>query len=455
MDAIFRFAEHVAGTGYDDLPPAAVAAAKTFILDTLGVGIAGSGGPWTNELVEVQASFGRGAEARVWGRGDRLPAPAAAMCNGYQIHNSEFDCVHERAVIHPMTVAMAAALAVAEREGGIGGRELIAAAVLGVDVACHLGVASKSKLKFFRPATAGAFAACAAIGKLRGFDAARVRNAMSIAYGQLCGTMQAHTEGSILLGMQIGFNARNAVIACDMAARGLEAPQGVLEGPFGYLRLFEGEYELAPVLADLGRVWRITEVAHKPFPSGRATHGIADAVLSLQREHGFEAGEIERAVTRVPPLTHHLVGRPIRDGMGANYGRLCAAYVAARLLLKGSIGVEDFSAEALAAPDVLALGRRFDIGIDDNPDPNALTPVSVEVVLKGGARHATTVEVVYGNPAKPLSREAHLDKFRRNWRAAARPLDEATAERQIELVDGLEGVDDVGVLVDQMVPRSA
>lgn len=453
MDAIHRFAEHVAGTGYDELPPAAVAAAKTFILDTLGVGVAGSSGPWTEQLVAVQAGFGRAEDARVWGRGDRLPAPSAAMCNGYQIHNSEFDCVHEAAVLHPMTVALAAALALAEREGGVGGRELIAAAALGVDIACHLGVAATSGLRFFRPATAGAFGACAAIGKLRGFDAEAVRNAMSIAYGQLCGTMQAHSEGSILLGMQIGFNARNAVVACDMAARGLEAPENVLEGPFGYFRLFEAEYDLKPALDVLGRVWRITEVAHKPFPSGRATHGIADAVLSLQQAHGFAAEEVERVEARIPPLTHHLVGRPIKDGMTANYGRLCAAYVTARLLIKGGIGVEDFSAEALVDPEVLALGRRFDIRIDDNPDPNALTPVSVDVVLQGGARHSMTVDVVYGNPAKPLTREAHLDKFRRNWRAAARTLDEAAGERLITLVDELETVDDVSLLVDEMTPR--
>ena len=35
----------------------------------------------------------------------------------------------------------------------------------------------------------------------------------------------------------------------------------------------------APVLRDLGKVWRISEVAHKPFPCGRATHGVLDGVL--------------------------------------------------------------------------------------------------------------------------------------------------------------------------------
>ena len=96
-----------------------------------------------------------------------------------------------------------------------------------------------------------------------------------------------------------------------MAGRGLAGPQAVLEGPFGYFPLFEGEHDLAPCLAVLGETWRITEVAHKPFPSGRATHGVVDAVLRLVETHGFDAVEVESVTARVPPLTHRLVGRPL------------------------------------------------------------------------------------------------------------------------------------------------
>ena len=67
-----------------------------------------------------------------------------------------------------MAVLLAAALAHAERAGGVSGRDLLTAVVLGVDVGTGLGVASKAPLRFFRPATAGAFAATAAIGKLDG-----------------------------------------------------------------------------------------------------------------------------------------------------------------------------------------------------------------------------------------------------------------------------------------------
>lgn len=451
MDAIERFAVHVAGTRYDDLPPKAVDAARTFVLDTLGVGAVGSAGPKVEELIEAAAAWGGTGPARAWVRGTRLPAWAAAMVNAYQIHNSEFDCIHEAAVVHPMTVVLAAALAEAERTGAVSGRDLIAAVVLGVDVACHIGGASRARMRFFRPGTAGAFGATAALGRLRGFDPPRLVNALSIAYAQLCGTMQAHHEGSMLLGFQIGFNARNAVMAADLAERGLEGPKAVLEGSYGFFALFEGAHALADSLARLGRDWRIAEVAHKPFPCGRATHGVVDAVLRLRTEQGLAPSDVTHVTLRVPPLVHQLVGRPITEDMSVNYARLCARFVAAAALERGLVAVEDFRPGRLTDPALLALAGRIAVEIDDNPDPNALTPVTVEIET-GGGRHRATIEAVYGAPANPMSRDDQLAKLRRNWEAATPDLDPDGAETLIALVDRLEEIADVRALVDTLVP---
>lgn len=451
MDAIGAFADHVVRTTYADLPAEATLATKTFILDSFGVAVAGSAAPLARELVETAGCWGRGEDARVWVRGTRLPAPAAAMCNAYQVHNSEYDCVHEAAVVHPTAVMLPAATAHAERTGDVSGRDYLTAVALGIDVAAGLGVASKSALKFFRPATAGAFAATAAIGKLMGFDRATLIHAFAIAYGQLSGTMQPHTEGSPLLAMQIGFAARNAIVACDLAANGVTGPKNLLEGQFGYYPLFEGDHDLAPVLAGFGKTWRITEVAHKPFPSGRATHGVLDGLLRLMRAHGFSAGEVARVACVVPPLTHHLVARPAHAAMAVSYARLSAPYVLATALLRGTVGLDDFTPEALADPKRLSLAARITIASDAGPDPNALTPVTVTVRLEDGCELGITVDQVYGSPAKPLSRAAHLAKFRENWVAGANPLSEAAGEALIALVDDLEAVGDVRELVDRMV----
>ena len=379
----------------------------------------------------------------------------AADWLGYQIHNAEFDCVHEGAVVHTFTVPVAAALAWAEREGGVGGRDFLTALALGVDVACHLGVASKSQLRFFRTATAGAFGAAAAIGRLAGFDTGTLVNAFGAVLGQLSGTMQAHIEGSPMLGMQVGFNARNAIVACDMATRGLAAPESVLEGPFGYFPLFEGEHALGPVLGELGETSRVTEVSHKPYPCGRATHAVVDACLGFRERLGLDrAGRdvVEQVTARVPPLVHRLVGRPVTDDMDVNYARLCCRYVAASALLRGRVVPEDFRPAALRDPDILEFARRVDVIVDGNPDPNALVPVTVEVNLRDGRSDTERVDVMYGNPARPMTRVAQLEKFSRNCAAAARPIAPEAAERVIAAVARLESLSDVTALVDDLVP---
>jgi aconitate decarboxylase len=448
MDAIAAFADHVVRTRFRDLPSNAIEAAKTFILDTLGVGIAGSTGPMARELAEMQESGGDRGQPRVWGNGKRLPAPAAAMCNAYQVHNSEFDCVHEEAVVHAMTVVLPVALAGAERMQGVGGKDLITAVALGVDVAAGLGVAANTGLRFFRPATAGGFGGTAALGKLMGLDQRAMINAFSIAYGQCSGTMQAHTEGSALLAMQVGFNARNAVVACNLAARGFDGPKNVLEGPFGYFKLIETSGAPARVAQELGRHWFITELAHKPFPSGRATHGIIEACLELQQRHGYQAAAIDRVTARVPPLVHHLVGRPLLEDMSINYARLCARYLAAYALLKGGVGYEDFTSQAYRDAQRQALAQRILIEVQDAGDPNALTPIEVEIDLYDGTRHTARLDVVLGNPAKPLSRDDQLQKFQRNCQSAARPLPRDAVERLIERIDCLEEVADVAEVAD-------
>ncbi len=151
----------------------------------------------------------------------------------------------------------------------------------------------------------------------------RLRDAIGIYYGQCAGTMQAHTEGTPQLAMQMGFAARSAVTAVELARRGMPGPRAPITGVFGYFALFDGAADPAP-FDELGRAWRITEVSHKPFPSGRATHGGIDALQRLIGEDGVIAEQMVDCRFHVPPLTARLVGRPAMEGMTAGYaGSAC------------------------------------------------------------------------------------------------------------------------------------
>jgi 2-methylcitrate dehydratase PrpD len=442
-----RLVEHVTMQAHASLPPAAVAAAKTFVLDSLGVALAGTRVPLVATLKSVAASWGDGEAARIWGTGERVPAATAAFINGYQIHNQEWDCVHEPAVVHPMAVVLATLLAWAEARGGVSGQRLLSGCVLAVDVAATIGSATRSPLRFFRPAMCGALGATAGIAAMLRLDATTTRSALGIACSQLSGTMQAHVEGSPVLPMQIGFNTRAALLAIELATRGVQGPADFLEGPYGYYALFDPDWEPAAYAA-LGETWRITELSHKPFPSGRATHGGVDGALTLRALHGFELQQIREIRVFAPPLVRQLVDRRPAPDMAASYARLCLPFVTATALLQGTVGVDDFDAAALRDPARQALAARIRVLPDSSSSLNTLAPQRVEIDVDDGRQLALDLPAVLGSPGRPLGRERHLAKFRLAVSSGRQPLPASAAETLIATVDALEQLDDVRRLVD-------
>lgn len=441
---------HVTTQRFEHLPPRAVEATRTFLLDSLGVALSGSRVPLVADLKAVAAAWGRGEQCRIWGTGERVPAPTAAFINGYQIHNQEWDCLHEPAVVHPMAVVLATLVAWAEAQGGVDGRSLLLGCSVAVDVAATIGSAARGPLRFFRPAMCGALGATAGLAAMQRLDADTTRSALGFAYSQLSGTMQAHVEGSPVLPMQIGFNARAALTALDLARRGVAGPRDFLEGPYGYYALYDADWDPA-AYAGLGRAWRITELSHKPFPSGRATHGGVDGVLSLRDAHGFGAQDVAAIRVCAPPLVIQLVDRPPRPDMAPSYARLCLPYVAATALLRGTVSVEDFEPVAIRDPQRQALAARIRVLRDGNPALNALAPQRVEVDLVSGARLALDLSAVLGAPGRPLGRERHLAKFRLAAASGLVALAPAHMEALIEAVDQLEQLPDVRRLVDHLV----
>jgi len=456
VDLLERLAAHVTATPPEAVPAAARDAARTFILDTLGVAVAGSGDPWSRQLAPLLPAWGAGDEATLWVHGTRLPAGSAALGNAHFAHCLEFDCLHEASVVHLMAATLSVALAEAERRPpgrAVTGAELLHAVVLGVDVAASIGEAATGPMRFFRPATASAWGATAAAARLAGLDAAGLREAWGALYGQLSGTLQPHDEGSPLLAMQMGFNARAALAAVDLARAGLPAPLDVLQGPYGYFALFEGgAAEPEPMAARLGREWQITRLSHKPFPSGRLTHGSVDGLLRLQAVHGFAAEDVEAVQVRLPPLAYRLVARPDVPDPAPAYARLCLPFVAATALLRGTVDVPHFAPEALRDPGVHALAARIHAEPLPHPDERAITPQQVRVHLRSGATHEIELEHVLGHPLAPLGREQHLAKFRRNWGYGALPLPPEASEALITRVEALETLPDVRELVGLLTP---
>lgn len=407
--------DHAQAFGQQALSARTREAARMFITDSVGVGLAGSRHPRRPQVLQAAAAWGHGKDAVEWISGRRWPAATAALLNAWQIHNQEFDCVHEQAVVHPMATILPALVAVAQRER-LDGQALVQAVVLAVDVAATLGSSQVAPMRFFRPAMCGALGAAVGLAALVQASRTQMADALGLAYSQLAGTMQAHAEGSPVLALQVGLAARAAVTALDLAMAGFSGPRDVLEGPFGYYNLFDEP--LAPRLARVQaefRVWndqaRICEVSHKPFPTGRAAHGALDGLETLVRTHGLLREEVESVELAAPPLILRLVGRPWRADMDVNYARLCLPYLVGTWLLEGRLTLNHFDPAALRRADVGQRAQRVTCKPNDCLDPNALAPQTVKVGLRDGRSLALELPAVLGHPVRPLSAGAQREKF--------------------------------------------
>jgi len=385
------------------LPDSVRQSALRLLADTLAVGAAGVNAPGEAAINAAAKSFGSGCEARLLGTANRLPAPSAAFVNGYRIHCLEWDAVHEPAVVHAMSVVVAALGAAIDRRGGCDPDEALVALVIGIDVAAGLGLAADTPLTFFRPATAGVIGAALAVARM---DGAPPADALGIAYSSAGGTMQAHVEGLETLPFQIANAARAAVVASDLAGAGFAGPKDALDGPFGYFALFDGG-DLSRYTATLGERWLISEVSVKPFPSGRASHAALGALQAAR----LDPDTISKIELVCPPLIHRLVGRPYKVDMTPSYARLCLSWLAALMLLDGRIDPRRFASKEMADQTKAALAAKISLVADGNIDPNALFPQELRVTLSDGSTQINAIEHTLGSPANPLDEEQERAKY--------------------------------------------
>ncbi len=391
----FAAAEHV-------LPDSTQAAAIRLLGDTLAGGAAGAASEEAQAMLAAVRTWGAGDGARLLGLTDRLPAPSAAWFNGFAIHCLEWDAVHEPAVVHAMSVVTAALLASADRAGGCEAEQFLTALAVGVDIASGIGVAATGAMQFFRPATAGIIGAALAVARLEGVPADRFADVLGLAYSQAAGTMQAHVEASIALPLQIANASRAAITAADLAKAGMDGPHDALEGPFGYFKLFEPG-DLTRYTCDIGNRWLIEEVSTKPFPSGRASHGILGAIDDMIRDGSLDPTMVESVDVAAPPLIHRLVGRPYKVDMTPSYARLCLPFLVPLMLRDRIIDPRCFTPQEFVNPDLMKLGSQVTVRIDDNPDHNALAPQKLSIALSDGGKIERTITDNLGSPTAPMS----------------------------------------------------
>jgi len=409
-------ASYASGLSFADISEAAIARMKLCLLDAVACGVYGATLPWGQILSDYVLEQGGVRRATVWGRGEKVPASLAGLVNGTLIHGFELDDLHKASILHPSSVAIPAALSLAESGGGASGREFLTACVAGFEVGARVGmsVGTSHLVRGFHPTgTNGTVAAAAAAGRMLTLDEAAMENAISIAATQAAGLMSAQFE-SMVKRMHAGRAAQAGIYGAELAARGFTGICEVFEqGYGGYCSTLSDAPEPALLTRGLGETFETEKVGFKVYSCCGSCHTSVEAAKRLVARHGIHADEIERVVVSMTRATLLHVGWPYVP-QSVTTAQMNLPYCLAVTLIDGDAFVEQFSPSRIVAEDVIELAGRVESRHEESFDalgPQGRHKVRIRVKMKYGDHFEETVEHAKGSDRDPLSHDEVVAKF--------------------------------------------
>jgi 2-methylcitrate dehydratase PrpD len=411
-DATATLAQYAVGLRYEDIPQKALERARNTICDCVGAMIFGYELPWSQMVVSYATRYGPGGKSRILGKGGTLvQPPMAALVNGALAHAFELDgAAKPSSGAHPSATILPAALAVAQ-ERGISGKELITSLVAATEVLLRIGAATKKSNEhrgFHAPGTTGPFAATVAAGKMIRLDVPKMINAIGIAASLSGGLVQFSRAGTggMVKRLHFGRAGESGVLAANLAERGFTGPHDILEGEFGFLRVFCDHYDMSKLTAGLGETFLTMNIYMKRYACHGSCQAPLQALQELQAKHQFSPADIEQIDIGGPPdlVDRHGIYEP-KDPMIAQYS---APFAIALALFRDPQDPRSFDMSAVADREILALCRRVKLHQEFDTGVSAAT---VSVTLKDGRVLREEVTQIKGTPAIPPERDDVYQKY--------------------------------------------
>jgi 2-methylcitrate dehydratase PrpD len=299
---------------------------------------------------------------------------------------------------------------------------------VGIETMCRLGTVTPKlvhKAGFHPTAVFGAMAAAAGVGAALRLDRRGIVNALGIAGSMASGIIEYLAEGAWTKRMHAGWAAQSGLRAALMAKHDFIGPRTVFEGVHGlfhgFARTTKGNYDA--LVIDFGERWVSEALAFKPYPCGTMTHPYIDCArrLAARRIDPDAVGELVCEVGEGPVhrLWEPLAGkqRP-SNGYG---GKFSTPYCIAAALVRGNVGLGDFTDAAVKDPRVLAVAAKVRYIVDaDNPYPNNFTG-HIRAVMADGTVIEERQPHMRGGAHEPLTRQDIEDKFVLNARHGGLP----------------------------------
>ncbi|WP_306029523.1 MmgE/PrpD family protein [Stappia sp. MMSF_3263] len=267
-----------------DLPAPALAMARLSLFDWLVCGRAGTGEPLSGKLRQLAQAEAGTSTASVFG-GAPAPARMAALVNGATSHALDYDDTHFGHVGHPSVAIFPAALATAE-EVDASAQAVVEAFLVGAEASVRIGMALGAvhyNRGFHQTATAGAFGATIAAGKILGLTREEMRAAIGLCATRASGLKSQF--GTMGKPYNAGIAASNGVECAKLAKLGFTSADDGLAGAQGFLPTHS---DAPDAQAGWDRpppeTFLFEDIKYKLHACCHGTHAMIEALLTARRE---------------------------------------------------------------------------------------------------------------------------------------------------------------------------
>ena len=407
------------------------------------------------QLLDVIDEWGGNQQSTIITSGIKCPAPDAALVNGTLIHALDYDDGCPATLVHIGCTAVSAGFSVAERAGGVTGKEFITSLVLGSDFINRLALASRPNGSilvsgWFPTALYGYLGSAAVAGRIMKLDREAMLNALGMAYNQCAGNMQSIHDGVFAKAVAAGLAAKGGVTACIMAEKGISGTRNCLEGQAGFYNVYHGgDYDPQILTKELGKRFETEKIGFKPYPCCGQSHAAIDAALSLKSKYNIVPAEIQDITVSIGDAAYILCD-PLQEKQNPQTvidAQFSLPWTVATALVKGNVTLEDFTMTAIRKEEVLEVSRKVRGRLEPEFNKRGVGPSSVTIKLTTGHEYTHYVGFCLGSVENPMTFDDCVRKFKECYPYSIRPISAATADNVIELVQHLERLKDATQII--------
>ena len=444
-----QLARLVSHMKYEQLPSTAVDHASMMIASTLASAAAGYDIESSRIVRELVVEQGGAQDASIWfHRGVRIPVASASRINALMSDAAASDDSDLRMIVHLGTQLTATTLAFGERLGS-GGKDMLAAMVLGYEVAGRIGAAVTPALRDrgFHGCLIAIFGAAVASGCMLRLDERQMTQAIAIAAVSMGGLGTA-ADTSVAREYFAGNAAMLGVNAALAAQKGYVVEERIFETKSGFFDVYGGK-DVDSVLQGWGGEWDIvTDMAIKLVPGGHPYHAIAEAAANAAREGNVSADEVE-SITMMKPLNPKLrVARLREPSHPQNLVEVAhtPAYFAAAAVADKDFNWSHASERKYLDPTIHRLIDRVKVGDPATADAERFKHGAIVTIqTKDGRSYTSTVYAPRGSGVIGIDWKDVDDKYR--TLVAVRGCSNDRIERSLDLIHGFRDVRDATELI--------